>query len=102
MKTKSSEKLPKTLPAAICTQYVRCGKPGCKCARGELHGPYFYRFWREGGKLKKVYIKKADVARVRDLCQAKRRIRQMLNTDFDRWRNLQLELREVEYNVRKN
>jgi hypothetical protein len=44
----------KRLPAAVCTQYVRCGKSGCKCARGLLHGPYFYCFWREGGKLQKV------------------------------------------------
>jgi hypothetical protein len=22
------------------SQYMRCGKPNCKCARGQLHGPY--------------------------------------------------------------
>ena len=21
----------------------RCGRPGCRCQRGELHGPYWYR-----------------------------------------------------------
>ena len=36
-------------------QGVKCGKPGCKCAAGALHGPYWYEFWREGGKVRKRY-----------------------------------------------
>ena len=28
-------------PAAV-EQRRRCGKEGCRCARGELHGPYAY------------------------------------------------------------
>jgi hypothetical protein len=101
-KTKSGEKLPKILPAAICAQLVRCGKVGCKCARGLLHGPYFYCFWREGGKVKKSYIKKADVDRVRDLCQASRLTRQILNINFELWRSVQHELREVESHAHIN
>jgi hypothetical protein len=37
---------------------VRCGKLGCKCAAGELHGPYWYGYRREGGKLRSWYIGK--------------------------------------------
>lgn len=39
---------------------VRCGKAGCKCAgaQGELHGPYWYAYWRDDGKLKSRYIGK--------------------------------------------
>lgn len=39
---------------------VRCGKVGCKCAGkdGELHGPYWYAYWRENGKLKSRYVGK--------------------------------------------
>lgn len=39
---------------------VRCGKAGCKCAgkQGELHGPYWYAYWREDGKLKSRYVGK--------------------------------------------
>lgn len=25
-------------------QYRKCGKPGCKCAAGEPHGPYWYSY----------------------------------------------------------
>ena len=102
LKTKSSEKLPKMLPAAVCAQYVRCGKSNCKCASGLLHGPYHYCFWREGGKLKKAYVRKADVAEVRSICQTYRQSRQRFNIDFDLWRSLQLELREVEHHVCAN
>jgi transcriptional regulator with XRE-family HTH domain len=28
-----------------------------------LHGPYHYRFWREGGRLRKQYVKPAELAR---------------------------------------
>ncbi|MBD2080506.1 DUF6788 family protein [Leptolyngbya sp. FACHB-17] len=41
-------------------ELVRCGKAGCKCAGidGELHGPYWYAYWRENGKLKSRYVGK--------------------------------------------
>jgi hypothetical protein len=48
-------------PIAICAQYIRCGKHNCRCAGGALHGPYYYRFTREDGRLRKEYIRKADV-----------------------------------------
>jgi hypothetical protein len=37
---------------------VSCGKSGCKCAAGELHGPYWYSYCREGGKVRSQYIGK--------------------------------------------
>jgi hypothetical protein len=57
---------------ALCAQYVRCGKPRCRCSRGELHGPYHYLFLREDGKLIKRYVKKSEVETVRDNCQLHR------------------------------
>ncbi len=64
--------LPKMLPGAVCWQWVRCGKPGCKCGRGELHGPYAYRFVRMDGRLRKHYIPKADVAAIIAACERHR------------------------------
>lgn len=37
---------------------VRCGKEKCKCARGELHGPYWYSYTRVKDKVKSQYIGK--------------------------------------------
>lgn len=32
---------------------VKCGKPGCtKCP----HGPYWYAYWREGGRVRSRYV----------------------------------------------
>ena len=31
-----------TLQGALVTQGRRCGKAGCCCTQGELHGPYVY------------------------------------------------------------
>jgi hypothetical protein len=40
-------------------ELVKCGKPGCKCARGELHGPYWYGYtYKKGGGQSKRYIGK--------------------------------------------
>ena len=30
------------LAGSLVEQRRRCGKEGCRCARGELHGPYVY------------------------------------------------------------
>lgn len=43
---------------SYCLERVRCGKENCKCARGELHGPYWYAYWAEGGKSKSQYVGK--------------------------------------------
>ena len=39
-------------------EWVRCGKEKCKCARGKLHGPYWYSYTRVKDKVKSEYIGK--------------------------------------------
>jgi hypothetical protein len=39
-------------------EMVRCGKKGCRCTRGELHGPYWYAYWTEGGRTRSEYVGK--------------------------------------------
>jgi hypothetical protein len=39
-------------------EYVKCGKKGCRCAAGEAHGPYTYKYWKEDGRLRKAYVGK--------------------------------------------
>jgi hypothetical protein len=34
---------------------IRCGKENCKCARGKLHGPYWYSYTRVKDKVKSQY-----------------------------------------------
>jgi hypothetical protein len=70
VETKSSDLLPKIspLPGAVCAQMKRCGRSNCKCAKGELHGPYYYRFWYERGRQRKKYVKKGDVSDIKAAC----------------------------------
>ena len=37
-------------------EFVKCGKKACRCAAGEGHGPYTYKYWKEGGRLRKAYV----------------------------------------------
>ena len=57
---------PKTesLPGSLAFELRRCGKPGCRCARGLLHGPFAYRYWYEAGRRRKRYVPLDRVAEV--------------------------------------
>ena len=59
--------LPQSLafPGSLQPEWKRCGKPTCRCARGGLlHGPYWYRRWRERGKQRKAFVRQEQVAAV--------------------------------------
>ena len=60
---KSGGLLPKTeaLPGSLQAELKACGKPACRCARGELHGPYWYRRWREAGRQRRQYVRRSDL-----------------------------------------
>jgi hypothetical protein len=96
MQMNSPEMLPKTLPGVVCPQWVQCGRPGCRCSRGELHGPYFYRFWREGGRLRKAYVKASELDEVRARCKARQQFRRELQAAWSDWRQLAAFLKETE------
>ena len=44
--------------------YRKCGKTNCKCARGELHGPYNALSVNKDGRHKIVMVKQADAGTV--------------------------------------
>jgi hypothetical protein len=83
------------LPGVVCAQRVRCGKPNCRCATGQRHLAY-YRFWREGGRLCKRYVPRADLERVRAACQARREARRLLVQSWEEWRRLRSVVRQAE------
>ncbi len=54
------------LRGALVDQRRRCGKEGCRCTRGELHGPYTYLTTRRGrGRSRLLYVPAALVELVR-------------------------------------
>lgn len=63
------------LPGAVIGERKRCGKPSCRCAsrrQEDLHGPYFYRYFRQNGRLRKEYVPKDRVDQVREACMRHR------------------------------
>jgi hypothetical protein len=98
-RAESALTLPKMDTGAVCVQWVRCGKPRCRCVDGALHGPYHYRFWREAGRLRKRYVPAAEAAVTRNACQARRAreagARRALAAAHQTWRTLTAMLREV-------
>lgn len=99
MKNKTENLLPKMLPGSVHAQYVRCGKATCKCARGQLHGAYYYYFVRAGGKLTKRYLKAHEVEQIRDACLARREDEKVQRAQsrktWQQLRELTAQLREV-------
>ena len=95
-----SKALPKTLPGVVRPQWVTCGRSNCRCRRGLLHGPYYYRFWREGGRLRKQYVKAVHLDRIRAACEARRKRRQELVATREDWRELVTIVKEAEKQCR--
>jgi hypothetical protein len=97
MLKKSPDPLPKTpLPGVVHRQLVRCGRPTCHCAQGKPHGPYFYRLWREAGKLRKAYVRPEELEDVRARCEARRQARRQIRAGWDLWRELRATVRRAE------
>lgn len=44
------------LAGSLAEQSRRCGRPGCRCADGEPHGPYAYFTPRPGGHGRARYV----------------------------------------------
>src|SRR6516164_1274919 len=51
------------LAGSLTEQRRRCGKEGCRCARGELHGPYAYLSISRGSERRLLYVP-AELAEV--------------------------------------
>jgi hypothetical protein len=55
-----------TLPGALTYQGRRCSSVGCRCRRGELHGPYPYLTFYAGGRNRTLYVPAGLAAVVAD------------------------------------
>jgi hypothetical protein len=62
------------LAGSLVEQRRRCGKDGCRCTRGELHGPYVYL--SVAGRM--VYVPATLAGAVRSRLEVSARLRQVL------------------------
>jgi hypothetical protein len=54
------------LKGSLHIETKSCGKPNCRCVCGYLHGPFFYRRFRQDGQQRKQYVRRENVADVLD------------------------------------
>jgi hypothetical protein len=95
----TSKALPKLLRGSVHAQWVKCGKPGCQCSRGHLHGPYYYRFWREDGRLRKEYVARTDLAGVLRAIEARRTEEKQIKDSWRVVRTARAKVRGIEDSI---
>ncbi len=61
----------------IYIQQVRCGKNNCRCAKGAKHKAYYF-FSRVNGKLRKQYVRKDQVEKIKGFLTQNRNNRNQL------------------------
>ncbi len=52
----------RTLRGALLYESRRCSSAGCRCRRGELHGPYTYLSVYSSGRSRMMYVPQAVAA----------------------------------------
>jgi hypothetical protein len=53
------------LAGSLVEQSRRCGKPGCRCAKGDPHGPYAYFTPKTAGRGRMKYVPSRLITTVR-------------------------------------
>jgi len=61
---------PKDMVAgSIYSIYKKCGNKNCRCAKGELHGPFSYLSRKEDGLTKLTFVRRADEDKITQQAQ---------------------------------
>src|SRR6266404_7478441 len=67
------------LRGSLIERYKRCGKPGCKCARGPGHGPkYYLSVSQPGARPQMDYVPVEYSQQVSEYLQNFQQVRQLL------------------------
>jgi len=71
--------LSEVLRGTLRKRYLRCGKPGCRCRKGQGHGPFFYLNVTLGvGRTRQITIDPADWALAKRYARNYRRLQEIL------------------------
>ncbi len=84
------------LAGTVHERWTRCGKPGCRCTRGDPHGPYYSRRWAQDGQRHEEYVRRDQVEGVRAQCQARRQHEHQVVAARKECRELTRMLKELE------
>jgi uncharacterized LabA/DUF88 family protein len=76
------------LPGSMVEKYIMCGKSGCRCKNGELHGPFYYLSSKENNKTKMLFLKK-DVEKTA----------RVLNDNYKLWRKNRAKISKINTDI---
>ena len=77
------------LRGTLTLRNIRCGKPGCRCARGELHS-CLYLVRRQGGKLRQLFVPRQWEGRIREAVKNHQEMDELIEELSDlEWKRLQ-------------
>lgn len=86
-------------PGTLSAQYNVCGKPGCRCKANppQKHGPYYQVSFTWQGKSHSEFVRREEVAAVRQQVRNYRRLRSLV----DAWIGAALELSRLRRHQRR-
>ena len=58
------------LQGSLVVLYRKCGRKGCRCERGEKHGPAYYLSYKEEGVTRMIYIPASRLEEVKKAREA--------------------------------
>jgi hypothetical protein len=93
-RNKKSKPAIKMLPGFVARVLIRCGKPNCKCARGERHVAFYHVTYSEGVR-QRQYVRRAEVEKVRASCAAHRKFQADLLAGRRRYKLLLAMARQI-------
>ncbi|MCX6383039.1 MAG: hypothetical protein NTV16_00895 [Actinobacteria bacterium] len=76
------------LSGSVVEKYIMCGKKGCKCKRGELHGPFYYLSYKESNKTKMIFLKAGISKRAK-----------ILNGSYRQWRKNRAQIGKINMQI---
>lgn len=96
MKTKNQKGTTKIelVPGHVERRRVRCGKPNCRCARGQFHAAH-YHVWKSDGVRHQRFVRRADVPAMLAACDEHRQLQAQLRAGRAQYRRMLARLREM-------
>jgi hypothetical protein len=93
-KIKNENSTIKMLPGFVATVRVRCGKPNCRCTRGDRHVAHYHVTYDSGVRTRK-YVHRDQLTEVLAACEAHRNLQAQLRAGRAEYKQLLAETRKL-------
>jgi hypothetical protein len=93
-KIKNENPTIKMLPGFVATVRIRCGKPNCRCARGDRHVTHYHVTYHSGVRSRK-YVRCHKVVEVRAACEAHKELQAQLRAGRAAYKELLAQTRNL-------